>query len=206
MPFSSMAISDRRSLPREDSLPEWLDRLAGARVPAVQIREKDLPDRAVFELVVEARRQLPSSTRLLVNGRADIALASGADGVHLPVSSLPAAALRRRFGSRLLLGCSTHSLGEVRAALRSGADYATFGPVFHTPSKAELGSPVGLSALREASQLGLPLLALGGVTQEAFSDLAAAGARGVAGIRLFQQVSSGLAAAAEAARAAFAPS
>jgi thiamine-phosphate pyrophosphorylase len=183
--FRLLAISDRRSLVDGD-LSGWLSRLADAGVDAVQIREKDLDDRAVWEITRAARAILPPTTRLLVNGRADIALAAGADGVHLPSDGVPPAALRRRFGPGLLLGVSTHTVAEVERAQDAGADYATFGPVWETPGK---GPATGTEALARAAACGLPVLALGGVTIDRFGEVAAAGAAGVAAIRLFQRPS-----------------
>ena len=183
--FRLLAISDRRSLGDGD-LSGWLHRLAAAGVDAVQIREKDLDDRAVWEITRAARAILPSTTRLLVNGRADIAVAAGADGVHLPSDGVPPAALRRRFGPGLLVGVSTHSVDEVERAREAGADYATFGPVWETPGK---GPAAGTEALARAAACGLPVLALGGVTIDRFGEVAAAGAAGVAAIRLFQRPS-----------------
>ena len=98
----------------------------------------------------------------LINGRVDLALASGADGVHLPAQGLPAAPLRQRFGARVLLGRSTHRIAEVEAAAADGLDYVTFGPVFPTPSKARYGPPVGLERLERACGVGIPVYALGG--------------------------------------------
>jgi len=183
--FRLLAISDRRSLVDGD-LSGWLSRLAAAGVDAVQIREKDLDDRAVWEMTRAARAILPSTTRLLVNGRADIALAAGADGAHLPSDGVPPAALRRRFGPELLLGVSTHTVDEVERARDAGADYATFGPVWETPGK---GPAAGIEALARAAGCGLPVLALGGVTIDRFGEVVAAGAAGVAAIRLFQRPS-----------------
>jgi thiamine-phosphate pyrophosphorylase len=191
--FCLLAISDRRSLADGD-LADWLDAVGQAQVPAVQLREKELDDRALYELAVAARRRLPAACRLLINGRADVAIAAGADGVHLPVAGLPAAQLRRCHGERLLIGCSTHHRDEVLAAREAGADYVTFGPVFATPSKAAYGPPPGLAGLRTVTGLGIPVLALGGMTGERFAAAAAAGARGAAAIRLFQPVSSSAAA------------
>jgi thiamine-phosphate pyrophosphorylase len=196
--FGLLAISDRRSLPDQD-LESWLADVARARVGAVQIREKDLDDRALWELVRTARALLPPETRLLVNGRLDLALAAGADGVHLPSDGLPVAALRRRFGREVLIGVSTHRVEEVAEAKREGADYATFGPVWETPGK---GGGVGVRELARAAAAGLPVLALGGVTIERFGEVASAGAAGVAAIRLFQRPPE-LRAAAEAARRSF---
>lgn len=165
---------------------DWLRRLAAAGVQAVQIREKDLDDRAVYELALAAREALPPPATVLVNGRVDLALAAGADGVHLPADGVPVAALRRRFGTSVLLGVSTHSVEEVELASRDGADYVTFGPVWPTPSKERYGPPLGVEALARAAEAGIPVYALGGVMLSRFAAAAEAGAAGVAGIRLFQ--------------------
>jgi len=180
--FSLLAISDRRSL-RLD-LTDWLRALGAAGIGAVQIREKDLEDGALYDLARHARETLPPAIRVLVNGRLDVALTAGADGAHLPADGVPAAPLRARFGPGVLLGRSTHSLAEVERARDEGVDYVAFGPVYATPGKRE---PVGLGALARAAALGVPVYALGGVTLERFAELAAAGAAGVAAIRLFQQ-------------------
>jgi thiamine-phosphate pyrophosphorylase len=191
--FSLLAISDRASLGALGvGIEEWLRALGAAGLGdlgAVQIREKDLDDRDLLALARLARTLLPPPVPLLINGRADIALAAGADGVHLPADGLPAAPLRARFGAgcrnRLLIGRSTHSVAEVERARDEGADYAVFGPVYTAPGK---GAPVGLDELARAAATGLPVYALGGVTLERFGELAAAGAAGVAAIRLFQSV------------------
>jgi thiamine-phosphate pyrophosphorylase len=193
-----LAISDRRSLP-DQNLESWLASLARAGVDAVQIREKDLDDRSLWELVRTARALLPPETRLLVNGRLDLALSAGADGVHLPSDGVPVAALRRRFGPGVLIGVSAHRVEEVARAREEGADYATFSPVWETPGK---GPAAGVQELARAAATGLPVLALGGVTIERFGEVAAAGAAGVAAIRLFQRPPD-LRAAADAARRSF---
>lgn len=160
--------------------------LAGApagRV-AVHLREKDLAGRDLLALarslgaVCRAHGQ-----RLLVNDRVDVALAAGADGVHLPAAGLPPAAARRLLGPSALVGVSCHSAADVVRARDGGATYATFGPVHDTPSKRAFGAPVGVAALREAARLGLPLVALGGVDAENAPEAVAAGAAGVAAIR-----------------------
>ena len=184
-------LSDRGRLPGGDLAP-WLARLAaGLAAPglaAVQIREKDLPDLALYALAKSARAALPAAIRLLVNGRLDVALAAGADGAHLPADAPPLAALRRRFGAGVLLGVSTHRVGEVARARQDGADYAVFGPVYATPGKEGCGPPAGLAELARAVGAaggGFPVYALGGVTLDRFGEVAAAGAAGAAGIRLF---------------------
>lgn len=184
-----LAISDRHSLQGGSSaLVSWLEALRAAGVDGVQIREKDLADRALAELLTTARQTLGTGVTLLVNGRADIALACGADGVHLPADGLPARALRRRFGAALVIGVSTHHPEEVAAAQRDGADYVTFGPIYPTPSKEAYGPPPGLSGLQRATACGLPVLALGGVDHQALPAVAAVGAAGAAGIRIFQDL------------------
>lgn len=198
--FRLLAISQRATLGREPV--DWLRELAAAGIDGVQIREKDLDDRALLDLVRLARAELPASTTLLVNGRLDVALAAGAAGVHLPVDGVPLSALRERFGGRVLLGRSTHTLEEVERARRDGADYVTFGPVYATPSKAGYGPPAGLERLAAAARLRIPVYALGGVTLSRFGEVAAAGAAGVAAIRMFQDPVE-LRAAARAAREYF---
>jgi thiamine-phosphate pyrophosphorylase len=124
-----------------------------------------------------------------VNDRADVAAASGADGVQLTGQSLPVEVIRRHFGAEFLIGVSTHSLVEVTRAAAEGADFAVFGPVFDTPSKRQYGAPVGLSALREVvtSNRDFPIIAIGGITLENARDCFANGANGIAAIRLFEE-------------------
>jgi thiamine-phosphate pyrophosphorylase len=185
--FSLLAISDRVSLGDLGiERADWLRALGEGGIGAVQLREKDLDDRDLYALARLARPLLPPPARLLVNGRLDVALAAGADGVHLPADGVPAAALRARFGPGVLIGRSAHSVAEVERARDDGADYATFGPVYATPGK---GAPTGVGELARAAASGLPVYALGGVTLERFGELAAAGAAGVAAIRLFQTTS-----------------
>jgi len=155
-----------------------------AEVPLFQIREKSLPARALFELVSRAAELTRGSkTRLLVNDRSDIARAAGADGVHLTAQSLPVEVVRSIYGADFLIGVSTHSLDEARAARAGGADFVVFGPVFETPGK----SPVGVDALRAVcAAVRIPVLAIGGVTHDNVSRAIDAGASGIAAIRMFQ--------------------
>lgn len=201
--FRLLAISQLSTLGREPV--DWFRELAAAGVDGVQIREKDLDDRALLALARLARAELTppeGTTTLLVNGRLDVALAAGVDGTHLPATGVPLTALRRRFGPGVLLGRSTHTLEEVEQARRDGADYVTFGPVYETPSKAGYGPPAGLERLRAAARLRIPVYALGGVTLSRFGEVAAAGVAGVAAIRMFQD-SVELRQAARAAREIF---
>lgn len=177
-------LSARLSAGHFSTWDAWLEELAADGVDTVQVREKDLGDRAGFELLrrtVTVGRAL--GLRILANGRADLALAAEADGVHLPTAEIPVARLRRRFGEGLVIGRSTHTPEEVGRAMREGADYVTFGPIWETPSKVGYGSPPGIEDLRRATGFGLPVLALGGVDAVGVAEVAAAGAAGVAAIR-----------------------
>ena len=195
-PPRTLAITDRRLLSPATREPDlvferWLGALAERRVEAVQLREKDWPDRRCFEhlrraVAVRGRR---GPGRVLVNGRVDLALAARADGAHLPAAEPAIDRLRRvAGGDGLLIGRSTHRLEEVERARDEGADYVTFGPVFETPSKAAFGPPPGLEELERAVAVGLPVLALGGLTPERVAAVAAAGAHGVAAIRSFHDL------------------
>jgi thiamine-phosphate pyrophosphorylase len=177
-----MAISAPR---RGDGSPAtgWALEMASAGVGALQVRAKSLADRELLDLAGRMRLQFPAPRLLFVNGRPDVAVAIGADGVQLPATGLPVAAVRRRFGAELLLGRSTHTPEEVEAARRDGADFVLFGPVWSSPGKSR---PAGIEALRRAAAFGLPVYAVGGISVERLAEVAAAGAVGAAGIRLFQ--------------------
>jgi thiamine-phosphate pyrophosphorylase len=159
-----------------------------AHIDLVQLREKNLTARMLYELTAGAAEiTRESETRLLVNDRADVARAAGADGVHLTTNSVGASVIRLAFGPEFLIGVSTHSLAEVRAARDAGADFAVFGPVFETESKRQYGSPVGVEGLHEAAEViaSFPVLAIGGMSLRNASKCLHAGASGIAAIRLF---------------------
>jgi thiamine-phosphate pyrophosphorylase len=152
----------------------------GAR--AFQLREKDLSPRELYPLALEMRQLTHAyGARLLINDRADVALAVDADGVHLTTTSLPASIARQVLGPERLIGVSTHTLAEAQAAAHEGADFLVFGPVFFTPSKAPYGEPVGLDALRATrAAVHLPILAIGGIKQANLNQVVVAGADGIA--------------------------
>ncbi len=151
---------------------------------AVQLRDKAMPARQLLALARALQAVCgPAGQPLLVNDRLDVALAAGAAGAHLPSAGLPPEEARRMLPPGALLGVSCHSAGEVARAIAGGADFATFGPVFDTPSKRRFGEPLGLERLAEAARLGLPLLGLGGVDLGNAAQVVAAGAHGVAAIR-----------------------
>ncbi len=152
-------------------------------VNLIQIREKALPARLLFDLVSDAVRILRSTEALvLVNDRVDVAIAAKADGVHLPETSLPPNIVRRVIASDLVIGVSTHSIEQALAAADAGADYIFFGPIFETPGK---GPPIGIDSLRAVCRelKTFPVIALGGVDQNNFENVLSAGAAGIAAIR-----------------------
>jgi thiamine-phosphate pyrophosphorylase len=201
MPPLLCYVTDRNALAEPSDLNEQIARVIGAGIDWIQIREKNLPTRellAVTRTAVEASAASSGShARIIVNDRLDVALAAKASGVHLRESSAPVAevsAWRKEAASRnatmreFLIGASCHSLESARAAERDGADYVIFGPVFMTPSKAKFGAPQGIKQLVELSNaVKIPVLAVGGITAENARECFAAGAAGIAAIRMFSE-------------------
>ena len=196
-------VTDRHSIPHTEphALIEKIDAIGSAGVDWVQIREKDLSAR---ELAALARGALfraahsqgrSQSTRILVNDRVDVALAEGAGGVHLGENGLPISEVVHLVETDaahhdFLVGVSCHSLEGAKSAAAAGASYLFFGPVFNTPSKAAFGPPQGLDRLAEVCrEVVIPVLAIGGITRENATACFAAGAAGIAAIRLFQDTS-----------------
>jgi thiamine-phosphate pyrophosphorylase len=154
-----------------------LDQVLAAGVGIVQLREKDLADRRLYELAVAFRRRTEAAGALLIiDDRLDIALAAGADGVHLGQEDLPVAAAQR-IAPDLIIGASSHSLEEALAAQEAGAGYVNIGPIFPTATKPA-ASPLGLEAIeRIAPRLRIPWSAMGGINQENIAQVSARGAR-----------------------------
>ena len=150
-------------------------------IDVIQIREKDLAARELFELACKIRDLAGGTkTRVLINDRLDIALAAGIDGVHLPGNGLPAERVRPLIK---VLGVSVHSVEEALQAERARADFLVFGPIFDSPGK----TAVGFAPLRQVvGSVKIPVLAIGGITIENSAEVMQAGASGIAGIRMFQ--------------------
>ncbi len=206
-------ITDRSQFPgneaeRRHSLLKKIGEAARWGVDLVQLREKDLLPRElellareavrIFHLNQNGTQNRKAATGFLINSRSDVALACGADGVHLRSDDLSPVAVRSLWKSRArtpvptnlgqpaIIGVSCHSRAEVAHAASDGADFVVFAPVFEKKTQAD-SHPAGLDALRQACQEGIPVLALGGVTLANAHSCLEAGAAGIAGIRLFQE-------------------
>jgi len=182
----------------DDNLLALIRRSISAGIDWIQIREKDMATRPLFELACGAVHAAQGSgTRILINDRLDVALAACAAGVHLGEAGLPVAEVARwcrasgqedRALKDFLVGASCHSLAAATQAEHGDAAYIFFGPVFMTPSKAAYGPPQGLSKLAEVCRrMHIPVLAIGGITLENAAACLDAGAAGLAAIRLFQE-------------------
>lgn len=159
--------------------PRVLGALAEAGVAGFQVRAKGLTDADLLRLagtVIDAVR--PQGATVVVNDRVDVALAAGADGVHLGRDDLPVAAARR-LAPGLIVGATCRDRSQAEAAARDGADYAGFGPVFATSSKTGLPAPLGLDAITAAAG-PLPLVVIGGIEATTARAARDAGAHGVA--------------------------
>jgi thiamine-phosphate pyrophosphorylase len=181
------AITDRSQL--KTPLLARIALLLQAGVDFVQIREKDLTARELLALATAAvALPNPHAARILINDRADVALAAGAHGVHLPAQAISASSVRAVAPPGFTIAVSCHSLEEIARVESEGADLAVLGPIFDTASKHGYGPPLGPSVLGEAaSKRRLPVLALGGVTLNNFHQCR--DAAGIAGISLFQNAS-----------------
>ena len=178
--FSLYLITDRAAAPRPPA--DVVEECLAAGLRAVQLREKDLQTRDLLALADTLREATQHhGARLIVNDRADVALAAGADGVQRTHASLPVSALRGIAPAGFLVGASVHSEAEARDAAGQGADFIVFGPVYDTASKRRYGPPQGLAALEAVTRaVDRPVLAVGGLTPKRVPEVLAAGAAGVA--------------------------
>jgi len=154
-----------------------------AGVRFLQLRIKDQPARRFVEIARRVKAVTDRySAQLIINDRTDIARLLDAAGVHLGQEDLPVSAAREILGPNKIIGFSTHSSAQAEAAARQGiADYIGFGPIYPTVSKERTDPVQGLEGLRLIrSRVGLPIVAIGGITAETMPDVLAAGADAVA--------------------------
>ena len=158
-------------------------------VKTVQLREKGLATHELYSIACELRKITSDfKVNFIVNDRVDIALAVEADGVHLGWQSLPFPVVRRLVGSERLIGVSTHNRQEALQAQEYGADYITFGPIFDTPSKAGILDPTGPEEiLKIRSEIRIPVIALGGISEKNIEAVLHSGADGIAVISSIMQ-------------------
>lgn len=179
--FNLYLITDRHQVGGMRLIDVVEEALKGG-VRGVQLREKELSSRELYELAYDMRKLTNRySARLIINDRVDIAMAVDADGVHLGLNSLPIHRVRRLIGDNRLIGLSCHNQVNAIMAQEKGADFITFGPVYYTPSKAQYGKPVGVDKLEIVSHLlDIPIFALGGIKRDNINEVVAAGADGIA--------------------------
>ena len=173
-------VTDRRQTGGRP-LAEVVEECLAAGLRAVQLREKDLPG-AEFLALAHSLREVTRrvGARLFINGRLDVALAVGADGLQRGHDAPPLPVLRSR-APDLPIGASVHGVDEAGAAERDGADFIVFGPVYDTPSKRPYGPPQGVAALAKVVEaVRIPVFAIGGITADRVAAVRAAGAHGVA--------------------------
>jgi thiamine-phosphate pyrophosphorylase len=200
-------VTDRKGLAaanndQNEALLKRIGMAAAAGMDCIQIREKDLLGERLSSLARAAVAQTKqinerngTQTRIIVNDRLDVALSEHTGAVHLGEQSLAVHDVCKWLNAKLdlaerdkfLVGVSCHSVLDAVSAARDGADYIFFGPVFATPSKESFGAPQGLQRLAEVCRaVTIPVLGIGGITPANACDCVAAGAAGIAAIRLFQ--------------------
>jgi len=200
-------VTDRKSLTGDrneaaltSAILQNIQAALAAGVDWIQVREKDLQGGQLLEigrvavgLAATHRKKTERAPRIIINDRLDVALAAGAHGVHLGRESARAHEVVRwcRAGNApngFVIGVSCHSIEEAREAENAKADYTLFGPVFETPSKLPFGAPQGIQTLAEVCRaVAMPVVAIGGVSEENAAACIRAGATGIAAIRMFQE-------------------
>lgn len=174
-------ITDRKKFKRPflDQIKLVLDK--GIRL--IQIREKDLSDRELFNLTEEVLKVSQGyDTKIFINSRVDIAVMLNLEGVHLPENGLPVSAVKHKF-PHLKVGKSCHTVEDAVKSQDEGADYIFYSPVFEVEGK---GKPVGIEGLKELLKVvSIPVYALGGINRQNLKSVLDTGVYGVAGIRLF---------------------
>lgn len=179
-------ISDNFSAQSSQTL-NIIEAAIKAGISMIQIREKNLPARLLFELVSEAVKIRNNSlTKILINDRADVALAANADGVHLTSNSISTGVIRQNFPPDFIIGVSTHTIEEAVTAKNEGASFVVFSPIFKTPAKEKYGQPQGIEKLAKVVKTvkDFPIIALGGINEENLKEIFRIRVSGIAAIRL----------------------
>jgi len=158
---------------------QMIDEIVGIGVDAVQVRAKHLTDQQLLDFTVEVIRAVDGRAKVIVNDRLDIALAAGADGVHLGLEDLPVAKARRLAPEGFLIGGTCRTVTQAKQAQADGADYVGVGPIYPSTTKTGLPDPIGLAALGEVARV-LPAIAISGINAGRALDVMASGAHGVA--------------------------
>lgn len=178
----SLYVLTNRHAADERSLVEVVRAAIQGGATVIQLRDKEASTRALLELgraLLGVTR--PAGVPLIVNDRIDVALAIDADGVHVGQDDMPAPLARQLLGPDRILGVSAGTVAEALQAQRDGADYLGTGDVFGTPTKADAGTPIGITGLAEvARSVSLPVIAIGGIQSDNAASAIAAGASGIA--------------------------
>lgn len=174
-------VTDRKAIGGR-SVEDVVREAVRGGVTMVQLREKECPTRDFVELGCRLKKLLSEyGVPLVINDRVDVALACGADGVHIGQSDMPYAAARRILGQDSIIGLSAESMDDVTAANAMDVDYIGISPVFSTPTKTDTAVPFGLDGLREAVRLSVhPTVAIGGMNARTAADVMSCGTGGIA--------------------------
>jgi len=178
--LSLYLVTDRR-MTTNLSLPALIKKAVAGGVTVIQLREKECPTKEFFELALEVKKVIPPEIPLIINDRLDIALAAGADGVHLGQADLPVEVARKLLGPKAIIGLSVENFEQLQEAKNLPVDYLAISPVFPTPTKTDTGPAWGLEGLAQARRLtGRPLVAIGGINETNAFQVIQAGADGIA--------------------------
>jgi len=178
--LSLYLVTDRR-MTTNLSLPALIKKAVAGGVTVIQLREKECPTKEFFELALEVKKVIPPEIPLIINDRLDIALAAGADGVHLGQADLPVEVARKLLGPKAIIGLSVENFEQLQEAKNFPVDYLAISPVFPTPTKTDTGPAWGLEGLAQARRLtGRPLVAIGGINETNAFQVIQAGADGIA--------------------------
>ncbi len=180
--FKLYLITDRKLFNAQCSMYFTIETVLQAGVKCIQLRENDLSVKELLNMAVWMRELTREyGANLFINDRIDVALAVEADGVHLGQNSIPAHAVRKISGDKLIIGVSTHSIDEAAEAEKDGADFITLGPIYETLSKLKYGKPIGIDSIRKVkSRVSIPVFAIGGIKLDMVTEVKEAGADRIA--------------------------